>query len=377
MTATRPHRAVAAPRAPRPERVLSRRRSTHDPFRPTGRMRLPQLPDDAEPVDRPVTVLAYIDRYPPGQNAGAEWMVHHLLRDSVARGHRALVATAARRPYELEGVQVHPAKDVDRLVDEADVMVSHLLWTQPAEELADAHQVPLVYLLHNDSQVRAWRLTHLDMTLLVANSEWIAATLDTWRGPLTVVRPPVFVADYETGPPPAGRSHVTLVNVHPEKGSDLFYRLARAQPGRRFLGVQGAYGNQRLPRGERNVDWQPQTGRIVPDVYARTRVLLVPSAYESWGRVAVEAMCSGIPVIAHPTPGLTEALGDAAIFADRDDQAAWEKALADLDDPEIYETWSSRARARAAVLDAQSRADLDTWDHTIRLAAGARPRRTP
>lgn len=380
MTAARAaRRVVADPRPPRPQPVRSRRRSSHDPFRPSTRMHLPQLPDHAEPVDRTVTVLAYVDRYPPEQNAGAEWMLHHLLRDSVERGHRALIATATKRPYEIEGVEVHPVRDAQGLAGQADVMISHLAWTHQAEEVADSHQVPLVYVLHNDQQVRFWRLTHHDLTVLVANSEWVAARNAGWKGLQVVVRPPVFVADYETGPPPAERTHVTLVNVYPEKGSGLFYRLARAMPDRRFLGVEGAYGNQRRPSPQdRNVDWQPQTGQITRDVYARTRVLLVPSSYESWGRVAVEAMCSGIPVIAHPTPGLREALGDAGIFADRDDQRAWRQALADLDDPDLYEKQSQASRQRAAVLDAQSRADLDTWDHTVRLAAGARPaRRTP
>ncbi|MFI1769152.1 glycosyltransferase family 4 protein [Streptomyces sp. NPDC020800] len=58
-------------------------------------------------------------------------------------------------------------------------------------------------------------------------------------------------------------------------------------------------------------------------VYSRSRVMLMPSLYESWGRVAVEAFASGIPVIAHPTPGLVESLGEAGIFAYRDDLNAW------------------------------------------------------
>ncbi|WP_262928542.1 glycosyltransferase family 4 protein [Streptomyces sp. CBMA152] len=46
-------------------------------------------------------------------------------------------------------------------------------------------------------------------------------------------------------------------------------------------------------------------------VYSRSRVILMPSLYESWGRVAVEAFASGIPVIAHTTPGLVESMGEA------------------------------------------------------------------
>jgi glycosyltransferase involved in cell wall biosynthesis len=63
------------------------------------------------------------------------------------------------------------------------------------------------------------------------------------------------------------------------------------------------------------------------DVYARTRVLLMPSERETWGRVGVEAMCSGIPVIAHPTEGLRESLGVAGMFVDRDDVAGWVRTV--------------------------------------------------
>ena len=43
---------------------------------------------------------------------------------------------------------------------------------------------------------------------------------------------------------------------------------------------------------------------------------------------AVEALAHGIPVIAHPTPGLRESLGFAGTYVDRDNIDAWEAQLA-------------------------------------------------
>src|SRR5678815_5651953 len=102
-------------------------------------------------------------------------------------------------------------------------------------------------------------------------------------------------------------------------------------------------------------------------VYARTRILLMPSAYETWGRVGVEAMCSGIPVIAHPTPGLTEALGDAGFFDDRDDVDAWAKTVRRLDDPAEYRKASRAAFKRAAELDPTS--DLARFADVVEAVA--------
>ena len=49
-------------------------------------------------------------------------------------------------------------------------------------------------------------------------------------------------------------------------------------------------------------------------LYAATRVLLAPSLwYESWGRVATEAVINGIPVLASRSGGLPEAVGEGGI----------------------------------------------------------------
>ncbi|GGR07657.1 hypothetical protein WEB32_02580 [Streptomyces netropsis] len=64
-------------------------------------------------------------------------------------------------------------------------------------------------------------------------------------------------------------------------------------------------------------------------------------------------------MIAHPTPGLVESLGEAGIFAYRDDLNAWIHALMFLRDPKNWEEASRRAKARSEELSATS--DLDTW----------------
>lgn len=103
-------------------------------------------------------------------------------------------------------------------------------------------------------------------------------------------------------------------------------------------------------------------------VYGKTRVLLMPSIYESWGRVGVEAMASGIPVIANPTDGLSEALGDAGVFVDRDDLDGWENAIRRLQDGRSWNAASRRAKARSAELDALRASDIDRWCEAVENA---------
>jgi hypothetical protein len=326
----------------------------------------------------------------PAHGSGAEHMLHAMLRDSVRRGHRATVVCAnasppprGTGPYVVDGVHVVGRPELADALAGADVMIGHLAWTNELVQTASAHSIPLIYLCHNDNQVRYWMsyLKPQSVTLTVWNSEWVAGRLagglgqfwdGGWPGPGAVIRPPCLLEDYEISKAPDPRGFVTLVNCQHPKGSTIFYKLAD-RTTYRFLAVEGAYGEQVRPGTDHpNVAWQPQTGDMRRDVYARTRVLLVPSEYESWGRCAVEAMAAGIPVVAAPTRGLLESLGDAAIFVELDAGIdAWMAALEILDDARTYRRWSNRARDRARLLDAQSRQDLDTWDRMIRASASA------
>lgn len=362
--------------------------STHDPYRPSDPLIVPQL-GDAEPVDGKVRILAVVDRYPPWVNAGAEWMLHSILRRMLEQGHECRVVTAlpekdpatGRRltvPQIVDGVHVYPYDLLDDMAEWADVLVGHLLWTRDVVQVAADHRLPLMYLMHNDQQIAHWNLHASNVTVMVWNSEWVRDKCEPrWGGPSFVCRPPVFCDDYavdgfvdDAG---AMRQFVTLVNPIPEKGVGVFYDLARRRHRDRFLAVEGAYGHQhRPPYFIQNVEMIRPTANMAEDVYARTRVLLMPSSYESWGRVAVEAMAAGCPVIAHPTAGLREACGDAALFADREDVDAWVAALATLDDVGTWIQWSERGKARAAELERVTDADLVTFDQWVRRCAAAR-----
>jgi glycosyltransferase involved in cell wall biosynthesis len=104
-------------------------------------------------------------------------------------------------------------------------------------------------------------------------------------------------------------------------------------------------------KGLSNLRYVPHTDTI-KDVYATTWVQIMPSKEETWGRTAVEAMSSGIPVIVSPTSGLRECCSEAAIYCDRNDIDAWVIALRQLaSDQEFYNRRSAAALERARALD--------------------------
>lgn len=309
-------------------------------------------------------VVAYVHKYPPEHNAGAEMMLHAMLRDLVRRGHEALVYGAhLRARHNLDGVRAIPrtsARFLEREVAGADVIVTHLDETRRAIDFARRHGLPVVHLLHNDRQVDYHAIKPTDAALVVSNSAWIADTIGPGLRPKTIiVRPPVDPAEYRTTP----GDRVTLLNLAPAKGGPLFFELAGMLPNVGFLGVRGAYASQAIPkRVPPNVELLDNRPDVVEAVYSRTKLLLVPSSYESFGRVAIEASSSGIPVLAHPTEGLRESLGDAGVFLDRAKPKLWRDAIVELlEDPDRYAELGARGRARADELAEESRRELDVF----------------
>lgn len=138
-------------------------------------------------------------------------------------------------------------------------------------------------------------------------------------------------------------------------------------PDVQFLGVKGGYDGQIIKKGLPNLTYVDNTPYI-QSMYAKTDILLVPSKEESWGRVAVEAMSSGIPVIAHPTPGLLESCGTAGIFCNRNDISAWVREIRKLkDDAEWRRSVSEKCLERAKELDPKKQLDeMATWLSNIK-----------
>lgn len=326
-------------------------------------------------------ITAYFHLFPPEHNAGSETTVHAALRAMVKRGHTVNVICDRSKtaPYEVDGIQVvrPPRRGVqswlESFVQGSDLLVTHLDLTSQAMTLAIAVKIPLVHFVHNDAQLMYWRVdarVPYKNALTVYNSHWLAVKPsqwagqdmpDEWRAPHIIVHPVVEPDRYrcETG------TKITLVNPTPTKGANVLKALARQMPDREFLAVEGGYGDQIItapgtdPKyaATGNIEWMAHTPDI-REVFRKTKILLMPSDYESYGRVGIEAACAGIPTIAHPTEGPKEAFGDAGIFIDRNDIAAWYVEIDRLLTDDVYYRQRSNAvLALAESLDPESEFD--------------------
>jgi glycosyltransferase involved in cell wall biosynthesis len=290
-------------------------------------------------------IVAYVHGYLPNHNAGAEVMIHQILVGLVGLGHQVKVITREPGAKSYEGIEIIDANDerAIKALEWSDIIFTHLDFTKKAVRFSRALRKPLVHLVHNDKQLDYNNIDKTTAHLAIANSEWIMKTVRK-DIPTTIVYPPTD-PDYYTVK--TNKEAIALLNMNEAKGGKIFWQLARIFPDRKFIGVRGAYGEQigydkKLP----NVTIV-ENGPDVRGIYAKTGIVLMPSSYESWGRVGMEAACSGIPCIAAPTPGLRESLGTSGIFVEHDDVAGYVEAIRSLDDEKVYDKHSRAAKKRA------------------------------
>lgn len=334
-----------------------------------------------DPLDgQAVKVVAWMHYGLPHRRAGSEVMLHTMLRALHEHGIGVLAVTSempeAPPSWDVDGIPYLslPYASAAMLIRRIrpHVMVTHHHLSPQAIRLAKEVGARSILAKHNDHREQA-KFLWSGPDLVVYNTNWIreslrADWLEVDRTPSMIVHPPVTPAEHhveQTG------DHVTLVNLSANKGVHTFRAVAELLPALPFLGVIGAHGTQETGHMLANVTVVPHTSNMRDNVWARTRVLLMPSVYESYGMVAVEALASGVPVIAHPTPGLREALGDAGTFIDRSDVQAWADAVRSL-----YRGGRRRgsaqkaARERSALIADQTTAELKQWVKAVQgLAA--------
>lgn len=108
------------------------------------------------------------------------------------------------------------------------------------------------------------------------------------------------------------RKYITFIG-RPEKakGVELFMQIATILSDMDFLFVGGQPDKDIII--PKNVEVRPFT--FQPElVYKQSRIVLVPSHYEAFGMVSVEASLCGVPVISTALPGIKEATSELSNY---------------------------------------------------------------
>lgn len=184
----------------------------------------------------------------------------------------------------------------------------------------------------------------------------VAMPFATDMQPLSAARREEIRARMGLGAPLAGY----VGRLVPEKGVDTFIAALAAMPQVHGVIVGDGPSHQALlaQAADAGIDGRIRfLGALSPDraaeVIGSLDCLVLPSrTTQSWseqfGRVLIEAMASGVPVVASASGAIPEVVGDAGILVEEGDVSGFARSIDTVLSPGTARDYAERGRARAA-----------------------------
>ncbi len=222
----------------------------------------------------------------------------------------------------------------------------------------------------------SWVLRHVDYALVGTESAAQVWRQKGYSGPLGVV--PQFGTDPALfTPSPRPDRPFTLGYIGrlvPEKGLDTLFEALRGLHGDWRLRIVGGGPLLETLNGQvAALGWAQRVtfvGQVpsteMPAHYAALDALVLPSRTrpnwkEQFGRVLVEAMSSGVPVVGSDSGAIPDVIGDAGVVVPEGDVDALCTALQSLhDDAALGESLAERGRARVLAHFTHAQVAADT-----------------
>lgn len=259
---------------------------------------------------------------------------------------------------------------------EADLVHTHLVHADVYGATAvGGSGLPLVSTKHNDDPFRAGPFRHVErlltrrcrsvIAITAALRDFLVSRVGLPEGKVSVVRygldavPPAWGPNPDLAVPEDAPILVACARLVPQKGLDTLVRalpaITAAHPS--VVAVVAGEGPERtklesLAR-ELGVDRAlrlPGRAGDVGALYDRASMYLLPSRWEGFGLVLLEAMLAGLPVVASAVSSVPEIVVDGAtgMLVRPDDPVALAAAtIALLDDPRTARRLGDAGRERA------------------------------
>jgi glycosyltransferase involved in cell wall biosynthesis len=321
-----------------------------------------------------MSIVALTHGYPPIWNMGGEVSLH---RSLTPLNGTKIVLTKTDEDYEFEGIQVKKIHAQNVLNINTDhIPIAKQLAKLNARVAIGQNELSLATVLAA-KEIGAISIVNIHTPpkygarikkaviladYAVYNTE---ASAKEWGEPNAfVLHPPINILPKKKKP--TGEAY-TILSSLVNKGIEVVLELAKMYPDKKFIIVRSpAEPTHGLPDLEQRVKKLPNVKlypRVAPEeVYKyleETRILLVPSRYETYGMSAIEAAQYGIPAIHVDTPHVREGIGEAAILIPPLDVAAAAKGIEAIE--KDYDKFSKKALARAAWLQKRQEKEISQF----------------
>lgn len=305
---------------------------------------------------------------------GAQRMLDVWCSHEGQRWDTHILTPGARGPFEFAGATVHSElgrSQVLSLIEslQPDLLVHH----EPSVENGISSRCPQVWILHCMNSLREPPPKHATAATVFSNfdSEEIHSG---WRQlSLVILRPQVDTHKFRAGEKTHAGSVCGIVGrLHQDKVPASFVEaLLTWDPGPwqiRFIGHGLDTAYQQYTKAKlANLEWVEFSGDLKPDLVPSALrgldALLIttdPNQGETGSYAALEAMATGLPVIARDSPGLRYNCGNVPLYATSDDELL--ARVRELDDAHVRSAAGYHARESVRRHDARA--------HALRHSAG-------
>ena len=262
-----------------------------------------------------------------------------------------------------------------------DVVITQLMWSDVALKLSNKYSIPsIMRVCKIPIEISLAKGSPYAPTAIISTSKFVKEyVLKNWLRESKIIKPLVEIDDYLVKKEefhPFKNELIFMFNPLERKGGLIFKEIAGRLLDLKFGTVFGwsslkdrtdsnKFSNEyikRITESEGSVfdgslpeyvcfdDCNNVTVFTPEDdpkkLYERIKILLVPSQWEeAFGRVTIEAMANGIPVIASNIAGLKDAVGDGGILIEKNNIHKWvEKIQKLMSDKDFYIEMSRKTR---------------------------------
>ncbi len=318
------------------------------------------------------TLVWLMRSYVPNVKAGAEITAHALNKHLVKLGWNVVIVLPDFQQPDIDGVKcikyISKSKATEQAFKAADVFFCQNYDTQEALKVLEPYKKPVVYFMHIEKEKQDILQQRYSVPIGIVYNSLTQKEQNPTIHESAIVRPFIPFDDFSPRSHPIPNGPVTLLNCNENKGGKLLRELAKRMRGVQFLGIQGAYSKQftDLDVSMPNLRYEPIREDPRP-IYTGAGIIIMPSKSESWGRVALEAMASGVPVIVSKAGGLRECTaGAAANYCRFDDASCWEQTINQLrSDPTVYNDAVTKGLKRIENLKREGDTDFNNFDAWI------------